>query len=953
MKKVKMIKSWKFYGGGEIVRFKSLITYVVLLSTIMVAALFQAIAVYGDEDITYEHTINYSIDLQNIGDGEGQTPAVGDGYVWDDDTRTLTINNLHIDCSNSVNKPEAGINFPKDKNVTVVFNGANKITGTRLPMSSGHSAARSLEVILKGGSGNSANDSIVFLNDDESLSNSTSISLGANSVIENLTVKINTYWGINVPGNLTVLNSDISAISYDSSIYCLGYFKSINSTVYAKSEISSAIYTNIDPMTSSEDCFICDTPIIIRESKITVETSPTLVGIAGANKGSAEISDSVIDSKDSGNGVYVMDNIDIKNSVIKQNQGIVMASSGGSGTITIDDKSSITGIVYKVIGEKETELIAYGKAVANGIGVKEGRVFIIDENAVVTVPDGFSIDVAGGKLINNGILKGTINKTSGTIECNNHCLIDTVDNDDGTHISKCLVCGEENISAYKIVFKTASEQYEVYISTLTPKLSKNLIPEISDTENMKFECWSETKAESLRDDAKPFDFDSEITKDITLYAVFARGFTGTNKEDVVNLIYNTEITEDINLLNYVKFIDENTDINGQFYFDVYSETPLPEGLTLNSDGTITGKPTVDVKEDGYTVKFVVTDKSPYISLSALEPETVTKEGILTLKFNIQKAEPSVTVKTAEGLIYDKEDKTLIDYDNTNVVGGEIQYSFDNINYSSELPTGKEAKEYTIWYKVVGGQNYNDKEPVSVTVTIEKADSEISVLPAENLIYTGEALNLINSVSSIGCKIQYSLDGIEYFEGLPTGKEAKEYKIWYKGVVIDSNYNNKCEEPKLLIVNIDRANPVYEIPKNLTAFYGKTLAEVELPDGFTWNDNTQSVGDIGMNTFTATYTPTDINNYNIINDIQIVINVIYPDEKNLYGDVDGSFNITVNDASCLLNKVLNMNYKLPIEDKLEDYAIYADVDGDGILTARDVTAILQKALQSDFKFKVEK
>jgi hypothetical protein len=56
---------------------------------------------------------------------------------------------------------------------------------------------------------------------------------------------------------------------------------------------------------------------------------------------------------------------------------------------------------------------------------------------------------------------------------------------------------------------------------------------------------------------------------------------------------------------------------------------------------------------------------------------------------------------------------------------------------------------------------------------------------------------------------------------------------------------------------------------------------------------------------------------------------------------------------LLNKVLNSNYKLPIEDKSDEYIIYADVDGDGVLTARDVTAILQKALQSDFKFKVEK
>ncbi|MFW5651746.1 MAG: InlB B-repeat-containing protein [Acetivibrio ethanolgignens] len=47
----------------------------------------------------------------------------------------------------------------------------------------------------------------------------------------------------------------------------------------------------------------------------------------------------------------------------------------------------------------------------------------------------------------------------------------------------------------------------------------------------------------------------------------------------------------------------------------------------------------------------------------------------------------------------------------------------------------------------------------------------------------------------------------------------------------------------------------EAPIGLTATYGDTLSNVSLPDGFTWNAPETSVGAVGTNTFTATYTPT--------------------------------------------------------------------------------------------------
>lgn len=72
--------------------------------------------------------------------------------------------------------------------------------------------------------------------------------------------------------------------------------------------------------------------------------------------------------------------------------------------------------------------------------------------------------------------------------------------------------------------------------------------------------------------------------------------------------------------------------------------------------------------------------------------------------------------------------------------------------------------------------------------------------------------------------------------------------------------------------IVKGDPVYTVPNNLTAKYGQTLADVVLPAGFTWDDNTASVGEIGENTFKATFTPSDTDNYNIVNNIDINVTV---------------------------------------------------------------------------------
>lgn len=64
-----------------------------------------------------------------------------------------------------------------------------------------------------------------------------------------------------------------------------------------------------------------------------------------------------------------------------------------------------------------------------------------------------------------------------------------------------------------------------------------------------------------------------------------------------------------------------------------------------------------------------------------------------------------------------------------------------------------------------------------------------------------------------------------------------------------------------------------MPVDLTATYGDILADVKLPEGFAWQDETTtSVGDAGKNDFKVTFTPEDTDNYNIIEDIGVTIDV---------------------------------------------------------------------------------
>jgi hypothetical protein len=74
---------------------------------------------------------------------------------------------------------------------------------------------------------------------------------------------------------------------------------------------------------------------------------------------------------------------------------------------------------------------------------------------------------------------------------------------------------------------------------------------------------------------------------------------------------------------------------------------------------------------------------------------------------------------------------------------------------------------------------------------------------------------------------------------------------------------------------------------------------------------------------------------------------------IYGDVNADNMITANDAAIVLQKTLDNAYKMPIQNKIENWLKYADVNADGLISADDAANILQKTLDSTYKMPVER
>ena len=153
-------------------------------------------------------------------------------------------------------------------------------------------------------------------------------------------------------------------------------------------------------------------------------------------------------------------------------------------------------------------------------------------------------------------------------------------------------------------------------------------------------------------------------------------------------------------------------------------------------GTVTyGAPTVNLSSTYYADGAKVENGKLTLPIQKNDVKTTGSVGTvtvvikstnyadITLTVNVKatnKLVPTVTAPTANALTYNGTEQALVTAGKT--TGGTMLYRLDDSKWSEQIPTAKNAGEYTVWYKVQGNAEYADVAEQSLTVTVSNQPS---------------------------------------------------------------------------------------------------------------------------------------------------------------------------------------------------------------------------------------
>ena len=196
--------------------------------------------------------------------------------------------------------------------------------------------------------------------------------------------------------------------------------------------------------------------------------------------------------------------------------------------------------------------------------------------------------------------------------------------------------------------------------------------------------------------------------------------------------------------------------------------------------------TANISENGlYTVK----ENNGGIDVNEYDVQLTLKDPInyrwedgtvdTTVKFNITQATPVVKKPTTKTLTYNGSEQELVNAASTN--GGTVKYSLDNKNWSTSIPTGKAAKEYTVYYKVEGNKNFKDVDVKEITNEINPRTIDLKW--NKELTYNGKEQLPMATVNNLadGDKCEVTVDGAQHknagtYEAKATKVSNQNYKL---------------------------------------------------------------------------------------------------------------------------------------------------------------------------------
>lgn len=307
---------------------------------------------------------------------------------------------------------------------------------------------------------------------------------------------------------------------------------------------------------------------------------------------------------------------------------------------------------------------------------------------------------------------------------------------------------------------------------------------------------------------------------------------------------------------------------GKLSFEVIDNS---SSLTWNSDKTkliagpsnksaqmkvITGN--VDLNNDGI-YEYIEAEK--YFKINIINKDIVVIKGL-----------NNDEVFTYDGKSHKPTGKIYIEDDLVSLSDLDVLYEGIDNNYSSDNAP-KNAGKYIVTYKVKQS-NLNYKGSASYNFSIKKSLIDKTILKEKNYEYNGKLIKPNINIDSNLLEIKKDTSKVNAgnYQMILSVKDKTNYE-----------WNDNTNDDLYLDWSIVKATPEYNIPDNLIGIKGKLLKDVLLPNNFKWS-NPDIILSYGKNIYNAIYTPDDTNNYNIVYNIPIKIDV-----KNTYNVVTSVIN----------------------------------------------------------------
>lgn len=187
----------------------------------------------------------------------------------------------------------------------------------------------------------------------------------------------------------------------------------------------------------------------------------------------------------------------------------------------------------------------------------------------------------------------------------------------------------------------------------------------------------------------------------------------------------------------------------------------------------------------------------------------------------------------------------------------MQYALDDVNYSTTLPQGTDAKEYSVYFKVMGDQNHNDVEAQILKVTIAQAEITAATLVETSLVYNQQE-QTVQVASVMAGNLVVPADGYEVTGNKATNVGNYTATITGKGNFkgeVTAQYGIVPDAEAVFALTLDPAEFVYDGAEKkpaVTVKVGETVLVEDTDYTLAFENN--------VNAGTATVTATGKGNY---------------------------------------------------------------------------------------------